>query len=398
MIDLEYPLKVMRILFVADGRSPTAINWISYFIDQGDEVHLASTYPCDPIPGLASFKFVPVAFSRAVGNQKGKETSGFLRRISSTAMRTKFRQYFAPLTINSAAKRLAPLIKALQPDFVHAMRIPYEGILAAQALKGSHTPLLISVWGNDLTLHARSTPLMASRTRFALGRASALHTDTQRDIKLAREWGYSQAKPHIVLPGAGGIQPEVFYPPVKSVEKPIVINPRGIRAYIRNDTFFKAIPLVLARLPEAYFICPAMQGEPHAESWVSNLNINAAVDLLPRKTRAEMADLFRQAQIAVSISEHDGTPNSLLEAMACGCFPIAGDIESLHEWITGGENGLLVPPGDPQALANAILQSYENSTLRANALKTNLGLIADRATFSNVMEKAGNFYKKLRNE
>ena len=41
-----------------------------------------------------------------------------------------------------------------------------------------------------------------------------------------------------------------------------------------------------------------------------------------------MAALFRQAQVMLSITTHDGTPNTLLEGLASGCFPIAGDIES----------------------------------------------------------------------
>ena len=53
----------MRILFVADGRSPIALNWIRYFIAAGHAVHLASSFPCQPEPGLASFTVVPVALS-----------------------------------------------------------------------------------------------------------------------------------------------------------------------------------------------------------------------------------------------------------------------------------------------------------------------------------------------
>ena len=37
-------------------------------------------------------------------------------------------------------------------------------------------------------------------------------------------------------------------------------------------------------------------------------------------------------------------PEAILEAMALGCFPIAGDIESVREWITPGVNGILVDP------------------------------------------------------
>ena len=120
-------------------------------------------------------------------------------------------------------------------------------------------PLLVSVWGNDFTLHAPSTPWMRQATRRALARADALHSDTQRDLLLASDWGFDPAKPGIVLPGGGGIQLDVFYPP-DTPPGPVVINPRGLRAYVRNDTFFKAVPLVLEQIPEARFLCPTMQG------------------------------------------------------------------------------------------------------------------------------------------
>ena len=61
----------MRLLFVADGRSPIALNWMSYFLDSGHRVHLVSTYPCDPDPRLRSYDLVPVAFSRLAGEGMG---------------------------------------------------------------------------------------------------------------------------------------------------------------------------------------------------------------------------------------------------------------------------------------------------------------------------------------
>ena len=51
----------MRLLFIADGRSPIANNWINYFVNRGDEVHLVSTFDCNPDYELASYNFVPVA-------------------------------------------------------------------------------------------------------------------------------------------------------------------------------------------------------------------------------------------------------------------------------------------------------------------------------------------------
>jgi glycosyltransferase involved in cell wall biosynthesis len=81
--------------------------------------------------------------------------------------------------------------------------------------------------------------------------------------------------------------------------------------------------------------------------------------------------------------------------MACGCFPVAGDIESLREWITPGLNGLLIDPRDPQSLAEAILQALEDSDLRARAENHNTDLIAERAEYTHCMRRAEAFYNQI---
>jgi glycosyltransferase involved in cell wall biosynthesis len=108
-----------------------------------------------------------------------------------------------------------------------------------------------------------------------------------------------------------------------------------------------------------------------------------------------MADVYRSAQIVVSPSTHDGTPNTLLEGLACGCFPIAGDLDSIREWITDGENGLLVDSSDPSALANAIIKAIKNKDLRAKAAGLNHEIIAERAEYTRNVAKAEEFYQKV---
>ena len=385
----------MRILFVADGRSPIALNWMRYFIAAGHDVHLVSSFPCRPEPGLASFTVVPVALSEVKASPAGSGAGGgdrFLRRVLPVGLRTKLRQWLGPLTLPRAARQLRRIIQEVQPDLVHAMRIPYEGMLAALALSGSSTPLLISIWGNDFTLHAPSTPLMRHYTRRALRRASALHTDCRRDQRLAQDWGFDPAKPGIVLPGAGGIQMDVFYPSKTEAQSPLVLNPRGLRAYVRTDTIFQAIRLVHAQRPEVRFACTGMAGQSEALRWVNELGLSAAVELLAPLSRDDMAALFRRAQVMLSITTHDGTPNTLLEGLASGCFPIAGDLASIREWITPGVNGLLVDPGDPQALAQAILQALDQPDLRSRARQINLDLVRERAEYGRVMRQAEEFY------
>ncbi len=90
------------------------------------------------------------------------------------------------------------------------MRIPYEGMLAANA--DLRVPLVVSVWGNDFTLHAPSTPLMRLHTRRTMRAADALHADCDRDIRLARQWGLDPSKPTLVSPGNGGVHAGYFLP------------------------------------------------------------------------------------------------------------------------------------------------------------------------------------------
>jgi glycosyltransferase involved in cell wall biosynthesis len=388
----------MRILFVADGRSPTALNWIDHFLAQGHQVHLASTFDCTPDKRLASYHLTPAAFSEL--KRVGVSRAGAAARkrgvwgASMVRARTLVRQWLGPLTLPAAARQLRQAIDQVQPEIVHAFRIPYEGMLAA--LADPSAPLLVSVWGNDFTLHAPSTPLMGWYTRRTLRRADALHADCQRDVRLARTWGFGADKPAVVLPGGGGIQLDVFYPADQEPAGPeTVINPRGIRAYVRNDIFFRAVPLVLAQRPEVRFLCPTMAGDAQALRWLEESGCTTQVDLLGFQPRSGMADLYRQSSVVVSPSMHDGTPNTLLEAMACGCFPVVGDIESLREWINQGVNGLLVDPGDAQALAEAILTALRRPELRQSAREYNLRLVNERAEYGRTMSKAEQFYSGL---
>jgi glycosyltransferase involved in cell wall biosynthesis len=97
----------------------------------------------------------------------------------------------------------------------------------------------------------------------------------------------------------------------------------------------------------------------------------------------------------VSPTTHDGTPNTLLEALACGCFPVAGDLESIREWIKPGQNGLLVDAGDPSALAAAILRGLNETALRKKAAEQNAVIIAERAEYTRNMALAAKFYEKI---
>ena len=108
-----------------------------------------------------------------------------------------------------------------------------------------------------------------------------------------------------------------------------------------------------------------------------------------------MAEAFRSATVSVSLSVHDGTPNSLLEAMASGCFPVAGRLESVAEWVTDGVNGLLCDPDDPRSIADRLVTALGDESLRNSAALANEEIIRTRAEYESSMDRAVAFYEQV---
>lgn len=408
----------MKLCFVVDARSPTVRSWISHFTGAGHQVHVISTYPCGPdaVPG-ASLDVVPVAFSMlaessdgGAGESTGPKSSparllAGMPRGSLWSPVSKLRHWLGPLDVYRYAPRVRKIVARVGPDLVHAMRVPFEGLLAAEALRPVETPLLISIWGNDFTFHADRFPLVAWMTRRAMKRADALNTECRFNLRLARTLGFSPKKPWTALPGGGGIRPDLFGPVADHKPLPagweiprgatVVLNPRGYQRHVRNDTFLRSIPSISAARPDTVFVAVGMEADRTAQRWVRRLGIEPIVRLLPRVSQEEMARLFRLADITVSPSEHDGTPNTLLEGMASGAFPVAGDIEPIREWIEHGVNGLLCDPSSPESLAKAVVDALENTELRRQARVRNHELVAQRADYNKVMASAEEFYARV---
>lgn len=402
----------MKILLIADGRSTTTRSWVRGLNALGHQVVLVSTYPCAPVEGVEADVTLPVAFSALGGSGAGNLAAGEKPAAKKLIARARgiflaVRYLLGPLTLRYYGPRLRWLVERIQPDVVHALRIPFEGMLAAYT--PPEVPLALSIWGNDLTLHAEGSPRMGKLTRKALARADALFADTQRDARLARAWGFDPLKPALVVPGSGGLDleraaqvkrrvwlGEAAQPAFLPAGAPLVLNPRGFRTgSVRQDTFFNAVPQVLERRPDAVFACAAMAGQREALDWLARLGLEGKVTLLPHLAQEQLWDLFARAEVTVSISQHDGTPNTLLEGMALGAFPIVGDIESLREWITPGVNGLLVEPGDAGALAEAILLALDAPDLVRSAAVKNAVLVEERASTGVVREKIRLFYEAL---
>src|SRR5512133_2718722 len=394
----------MNILLTADGRSPITRGWVRTLLDAGCDVSLVSTFPCPPVDGVTEQVVIPAAFSSMAGSQAGGKASGKTSRVRGfvSQFRNLFmagRYWLGPVSLDKSRRAYLDCVDRIKPDIVHALRIPFEGMLAR--VTPDEIPFVVSIWGNDLTLHAHGSPLMAAETRLTFQRANGLMADAHRDLRLGSRWGLRPTTPTLCVPGGGGIDlnalhaaicADVSLPVDLPPDVPVVINPRGFRpGSVRNDTFFKAIPLVLQEMPEAIFICAGMAGQPEALQWVQRLGIESSVRLLPFLPQEDLWRLFKRAQVTASISQHDGTPNSLLEAMAIGCYPVVGDIESTREWIEDGKNGRLVDPADASISAAAILEALKNPIQVKEAARINHGIIHERADRQGELAKVNTF-------
>lgn len=130
-----------------------------------------------------------------------------------------------------------------------------------------------------------------------------------------------------------------------------------------QDLVVEALPALRRSDPRAHLRLVGQDGAPReGVSPLAALHARAArLGLPPDAIRAdgpvqrrELADVYRRAAVCVVPSRFDNFPYTCLEAMACGRAVVATRAGGAAEMIDHGRDGMLVPPGDPAALAGAI--------------------------------------------
>ncbi len=111
----------------------------------------------------------------------------------------------------------------------------------------------------------------------------------------------------------------------------------------------------------------AGEGDERAalEARAAELGLDSRVEFLGALGRDEVLALFRGADAAILSSAWENFPHTVVEALAVGTPVIATAVGGVPEIVRDGENGLLVPPGDPAALAAAIRRFFAEPELRA---------------------------------
>ncbi len=99
-------------------------------------------------------------------------------------------------------------------------------------------------------------------------------------------------------------------------------------------------------------------------------------------TTERIVELYAEAEVAVVPSLYEGFSLPAVEAMACGVPLVATTGGALPEVVgTDGETGLLVPPGDPDALAHTLLRALGDADLRARIGAAGRARVLDKFTW-----------------
>ena len=99
--------------------------------------------------------------------------------------------------------------------------------------------------------------------------------------------------------------------------------------------------------------------------FVDRLGLEERVQFLGRKSQAELAQYYNAADLVVLPSHYESFGLVALEAMACGRPVLASKVGGLADFVESEVNGLLVPPGDPAALAEQITRLLSDAGLAA---------------------------------
>lgn len=123
---------------------------------------------------------------------------------------------------------------------------------------------------------------------------------------------------------------------------------------------------------------------------VSDYNLDRNVNFLGE--RNDVLDLLQKSDIFLLISNWEGYPLSILEAMSCGLPIIASDVGGVNEAIKDGFNGYLVPRNDPVYLEKSINKLIDSYDLRQEYSVNNINDFNNKHHVSNMVKQTFKVY------
>ena len=389
----------MRILFIAPANSIHLVRWMGQLDGTGWDLHLFPAVWPDTIHGeFRNLTLHGVGLWRPAGLDPSVRVAGtwpfrkgafrvsqWMNRLASGLMRRE--------------RVLARTIRRLNPDVIHTLEMQRGGYLTfgAQRILGQRfPPWIFSCWGNDLYFFGRQ-PDHADRIREVMGACDYFMADCERDLKLAPEYGF-RGESLGYFPGPGGFRLDDM---MRRRSSGSVAGRRMIAVKGYQHWGGRAL-VALAALHR----CSDVLGEyeiavysatPEVEAVVSHMAMTTPlrIRVLPRSSHDEVVRIMGKSRLAIGNSITDGTPNTMLEAMVMGAFPIQSDTISTAEWIEDGRNGFLAQPEDVRSVEQAIRRALADDRLMETAAAHNTLLTRQRIDWSVVRPRVLAAYERV---
>jgi glycosyltransferase involved in cell wall biosynthesis len=135
--------------------------------------------------------------------------------------------------------------------------------------------------------------------------------------------------------------------------------------------------------------------EPEMKRLTAELGLDAQVVFTGRLRQSAITSRLLEADLFVLTSLWEGMPGSVLEAMAAGLPVVATDASGTNEVVIPGETGLLVPPGDVEATADALARLAGDPGLRRRMGEGGRRRVEEHFSFERVVHEKIALYRSL---
>ena len=250
--------------------------------------------------------------------------------------------------IDALRLQLPAVLDGFCPDVIHAHTLGLESTIGAW-LKGKlGCPLVITTHGSDTAIplaHGKSAQLKAW--------SDAADTVVAVSSTLGKKLQTSGTETP-VLSILNGFAPH-FQDSLPDKEPLHLIQVGNLIKSKRVDATIRALSLLRKRHPGAALTVIGQGPERTSLETLSEaLGVSEAVRFCGQLPNEEVLSKMDKAAFFVMVSKPEGFGIVYLEAMASGCVTIGTEGEGIADLIVSGENGFLVPPDDPDAIAAVI--------------------------------------------
>ena len=201
-----------------------------------------------------------------------------------------------------------------------------------------------------------------------------------------------------VQPILDGVDTDTFRP-IKSVEK----EPGSLLFVGNSEDLNKGAPYLIAALGrlrgKAPFHLTLVDRKPEdlkvVPPLVRRYGLGNDVTYTGRVSSEELVRLYSRSQVLVSPSLYEGFGLPAAEAMACGTAVVATSAGAFPEVVADGKTGILVPPADPDALAEAIRALLEDPDLGRRMGQAGRHRVARRFTWRQTARQTLDLYEDV---